>query len=174
MTLRAVGWASLAISILLTSPAIALAATDPAAAADEPGIVGTWKLVTYENRYKDGHIDRPYGEHPLGYFVCDQTGHLSVQIERNPPTPPFASGQDDKFTNAELLNNVLGYAAYFGTYTVDKAHHVLHHKVEGSLLPSYTGTDQPRPYRLTGDVLIIDVTDPKAGIEYFRELQRVR
>jgi hypothetical protein len=43
-------------------------------------IVGTWKLVRYEDRSADGTPHYPFGEKPLGYFVYDSTGHLSVQI----------------------------------------------------------------------------------------------
>jgi hypothetical protein len=66
-----------------------------------------------------------------------------------------------------------GYVAYFGTYRVDEANSVVTHVVEGSLNPGYTGTDQPRPFTLHGDVLIIQARD-EDGSSYFRELHRVK
>jgi Lipocalin-like domain len=50
---------------------------------------------------------------------------------------------------------------------------VVTHVVEGSLRPSYVGTDQRRPFKLQGDILIIQ--DHQAdGTEYFREFRRVK
>jgi hypothetical protein len=169
---RTILWAAvLAASSISVSAA---SASNPAAAAGEPGLVGTWRLVRFEDTAKDGKVTYGFGEHPLGYFVYDPTGHLSVQIMRNPPLKPFASGNNEKGTAAEEAQAFEAYAAYFGTYRVDKARHVLHHIVEGGLSPGYTNTDQLRPYKLNGDTLIIDVTDPKTGIRYYRELHRVR
>jgi hypothetical protein len=140
----------------------------------EPGLVGTWRLVRFENRARDGSVARPYGEHPRGYFVYDPTGHLSIHIMRNPPLPPFASRDEDKASDVEKANAYGAYVGYFGTYRVDRIHHVLHHVVEGALNPAYTGTDQLRPYRLKGDILVIEADDPGDGTHYYRELHRVR
>jgi Lipocalin-like domain len=105
-------------------------------------------------------------------FIYDPTGHLSVQIMRNPPVVPFASSAG---TEAEVREAYAAYGAYFGTYRVDKARHVLHHIVEGSLNASYIANpDQVRPYRLEGDTLFIELRDPKTGAHMYRELHRVK
>jgi hypothetical protein len=160
-------------SVMPAAPVLAVT-KNPAVAAGEPGLVGTWRLVRFENRSKDGKIDRPYGEHPRGYFTYDPTGHLSIHIMKNPPIAPFASGDEDKGTDAEKVKAFDAYVGYFGTYRVDKKNHVLHHQVEGALNTVYTDTDQLRPYRLKGDTLIIEIKDPKDGTDYYRELHRVR
>ena len=159
--------------ISASSPAFAVPARNPAAAAGEPGLIGTWRLARYENKSKDGKVDKPYGEHPRGYFMYGKTGHLSIHIMRNPPLPPFASGDADKATEAEKAQAYSAYVGYFGTYRVDKAKHVLHHQVEGALDTTYTNTVQLRPYRLSGNKLIIELFDPKDGTHYYRELHRV-
>jgi hypothetical protein len=64
-----------------------------------------------------------------------------------PATPPFASGEGRKETDKEVRAAYDGYVAYFGTYRVDEAKSIVTHVVEGSLYPSYTGTDQPRPFK---------------------------
>ena len=157
---------------LASAPASAAPSKNPAVAAGEPGLVGTWRLVAFEDRYKDGRIDKPYGEHPRGYFTYDPTGHLSIHIMKTPPLAPFASGDADKVTDAEKVKAFDSYVGYFGTYRVDKKNHVLHHKVEGALNSVYTDTDQLRPYRLKGDTLIIEITDKDGS--WYRELHRVR
>lgn len=155
------------------APATPVAATNPAVAAGEPGLVGTWKLDRFENRLKDGTIVRPYGEHPRGYFVYDATGHVHIQVMRNPPPAHFASGDEEKPTSEETLKLYSTYVAYFGTYRVDKEKGLLTHVVEGSLNPFYTDTDQLRPYKLKGDTFIIEADDPESGTHFYRELHRV-
>lgn len=136
-------------------------------------LVGTWKLVRFENYDSKGRLTYPYGEHPAGYFVYDPTGHLSIHIMATPHMKPFASGDDTTGTDAEVRAAYNSYIAYFGTYRVDEQKHVVTHVVEGSLQPSCIGTDQPRPFRLEGDVLTIEIHEP-SGARYFRQLQRVR
>jgi Lipocalin-like domain len=106
---------------------------------------------------------------PKGYFVYDNTGHVMIQIMKTPPSPPFASGNDEKPTAEEVKTAFTGYVAYFGTYTVDAAKNVVIHHVEGSLKPSFTGTDQPRPFILAGDHLVIG-----DGKTWRRVLERVK
>lgn len=174
MSLRTLILTGLIFSPVIFAPATGATRTKSAVAAEEPGLIGTWRLVRFETRSKDGRIAHEYGEHPLGYFVYDPTGHLSAQIMRNPPLPPLASGDADNATDAEKVKAFNAYVSYFGTYRVDKTRHVLHHQVEGSINPTYTNTDQLRPYRLRGDTLIIEIDDPKSGDHYYRELHRVR
>jgi hypothetical protein len=105
MFVRALMLASLTISPMISAPPRAAARTNPSAAAGEPGLVGTWRLHRYENRSKDGKVDKPYRERPLGYFVYDVTGHPSIHIMRNPPLPRYAAvGEDDAPTDAESRN----------------------------------------------------------------------
>lgn len=173
MLFRAVLLVSLLVSPVADSSASAGKGANAVVAAGEPGLIGTWRLVRYENRSKDGQITKPYGEPPLGYFVYDRTGHLSIHILRNPPLPPIASGNKTTATDAEKIQGYDAYVGYFGTYRVDKAKQVLHHLVEGALDTTYTNTDQLRPYRLKGNILIIGGDNPD-GSSYYRELHRVR
>jgi hypothetical protein len=157
----------------VSAPVTAARRTNPVTAAQEPGLIGTWRLIRFENTPKGGTMTHPYGEHPRGYFIYDRTGHLSIHITKYPPPPPFNAGEN-KATDAEKIAAFDANVAYFGTYRVDKVKHVLHHQVEGALDSTYTDTDQLRPYRLIGDTLIIELDDPKDGTHYFRELHRVR
>lgn len=149
-----------------------LAAALPAVAADTASLVGTWRVERIVDTDADGKQHYPYGERPKGYIVYDPSGHLHVQIMRTPAPPPFAAGDDAKGSDAETRAAFLGYAAYFGTWRVDAAKGVVTHRVEGSLMPSYTGTDQPRPFRIDGDVLTIE--GDSDGVHFLRRLRRVR
>jgi Lipocalin-like domain len=119
-------------------------------------LIGTWKIMAFEDRADpNSEWTYPYGKNPKGYFVYDNTGHVMIQIMKTPPSLPFASGDDEKPTGEEVKTAFTGYVAYFGTYTVDAAKNIVIHHVEGSLKPSFIGTDQPRPFILAGDRLII-------------------
>nr|WP_285222327.1 MULTISPECIES: lipocalin-like domain-containing protein [unclassified Lysobacter] len=148
-------------------------ATAPGAKSGSLGsrLVGTWQVMELVDTDRAGKAVRPYGEHPLGYIVYDATGHLHVQVMRTPATPPFADG-DQKGSDREVRGAYDGYIAYFGTYRVDEARGQVIHQVQGSLMPSYTGTDQPRPIKLIGDELIIE-GDTDDG-HFYRRLRRVK
>ena len=160
--------AALALLLALAAPVAAAEPMTAKAAAAAKAITGTWKLVRYENTSPDGTVTMPFGARPKGYFTYDPTGHLSIHIMRTPPVAPFASG-DAKGTDAEVRNAYDAYAGYFGTWRINPEATAVIHIVEGALRPSYTGTEQFRPFTLNGDTLIVR---PVPG-EY-RELRRVR
>ena len=164
-----------AISLLVLTGAAML--MPPSSVAFAGGLadklVGTWRVVRFVDINPSGKVTYPFGQKPRGYVVYDPTGHLSVQIMRVPAQPTFVAGDDDKGTDAEVRGAYDGFVANFGTYRVDEAHSVVTHVVEGNLKPSYTGTEQPRPFKLDGDVLIIKVRD-KDGSSGIRELHRVK
>ena len=129
-------------------------------------LVGTWKLISAEDVDPNTGKWVPYtfGNPPSGYFIYDATGHASIQIMT---TPPVTIATPDSPTPAEALEIFNGYIAYYGTYTVDDVNITV--LVEGAWDPSQVGTNQARPYELTGDTLIIgDQTT------YIRTLQRVK
>ena len=137
---------------------VAARSTIPAGAASE--LVGTWRLVEFWDRDSAAaHKRYLYGEQPTGYFIYDPTGHVSIQIQRG-PAPPVISKErgEDWFREAlpeQLRATVDAFRAYFGTYSVDRQRGVVIHQVEGDSRALYTGTSQPRRFRLAGDSLII-------------------
>jgi hypothetical protein len=151
-------------SCTLTAPPSA-----PANQSSGAVLIGTWRVVAFENREAgQGAWDHPFGLHPRGYFVYDATGHVSIQISDDTPPAKFASGDDHAPTPEEAKGAYLRYVAYFGTFTVDESRHVVIHHVEGSLRPSYMGTDQERPFVIQGNRL--EIGD---GRTWRRVLERV-
>ncbi len=136
-----------------------------AEAALSAGLVGTWKLVSAEDKDPSTGKWVPYtfGNPPSGYFIYDASGHCSVQIMT---TPPVKLASPDNPTPAEALDIFNNYIAYYGTYTV--ADGQIQQQVEGAWDPSQVGTDQARPFELDGDTLIIG-----DQVTYRRTLKRV-
>jgi Lipocalin-like domain len=65
--------------------------------------------------------------------------------------PQFASGNRMTGTPDENKAIVQGCIAYFGTYTIDEATHVLTVLVEGSTFPNFDGGTQTRMLSFNGD-----------------------
>jgi predicted ester cyclase len=145
---------------------------------ENTGIVGTWRLVSFED-VEDGKVIRPFGEKPDGLFVYTADGHVIIQIAHPANPACYAPGKisgrgkmDERASSActpeqmrELLDNSV---TYWGTYTIDMAAGVVTHRVKSDLSNGYAGTDQPRPFRLNSDTLVIG-----DGKRWTRVLERV-
>lgn len=120
--------------------------------AKPQGIVGVWKLVRYEDQPPEGPKQFPLGERPVGQLIYTADGHMSIQLMKV-PHPKVASGDDTKVTPEEKQALFDSYVAYFGTYRVDEARHVVTHIVEADYADVFIGNSEERPYVLEGDVL---------------------
>jgi hypothetical protein len=131
----------------------------------EKALIGTWKLISAEDKDPDTGKWKKYtfGNPPSGYFIYDATGHASIQIMT---TPPVKIAKPDSPTPDEALQIFNGYIGYYGTYSVKDG--AIHHQVEGAWDPSQVGSDQVRPYELKGNELIIG-----DQVTYKRVLKRV-
>ena len=133
---------------------LALCLVALAARCEEPGIVGTWRLVSYEDKPPSGPSVYPFGQEPKGLLIYDDSGHMSIQIMKV-PHPKVASGDDSRVTPEEKQALYDAYVAYFGRYSVDTDRGVVIHHVEGDLADVFVGNDEERPYVLREDTLII-------------------
>lgn len=157
--------------------ATAIAAT-PAYASPTKDIVGTWRLVSFED-VEDGNIVRRFGDKPVGLFVYTNDGHVIIHIANaaNPaciaPGKKSGPGKKDDLAlpacNPEQMQALLdGTVAYWGTYTVDAAAGEVIHHVLSDVSNGHAGTDQRRPFRLKGNRLVIG-----DGKSWTRVLERV-
>lgn len=147
--------------------------------APPAGIVGTWRLVAFED-VEDGKVIRRFGDKPNGLFVYTADGHVIIHIANpaNPnciaPSKKTGPGKKDELAlpecSPEQMRVLLdGTVAYWGTYRVDAAAGEVIHVVKADLSNGYIGTDQHRPFRLEGDRLVIG-----DGKTWTRVLERVR
>ena len=112
--------------------------------------IGTWRLVSVVGA--NGEPTANFGPHPIGLLIYDGTGHMAVQIMPDRVRPKYAASQP---TPDEARAALMGYVAYFGTYTVDEhAQTVTHHR-DGNITPAALG-DTMRHYKFeTDDRLIL-------------------
>lgn len=127
-------------------------------------VVGTWRLISAEDKVNGQWTPYTFGNPPSGYFIYDATGHASIQIMT---TPPQKIAGPDSPTPSDALVIFNNYIAYYGTYTVDAENITV--QVEGAWDPSQVGTAQARPYQIKGDTLIIG-----DQLTYIRTLKRVK
>jgi hypothetical protein len=110
-------------------------------------LIGTWRLVSYEQHGSDGRVSFPLGEQPLGYLVYAADGYMSVQMmaRQRPSLPGGDLGAGSIEDKAAALDT---YRAYSGRYEID-GDRVIHH-VQISSWPNRVGTDLVRTMTLAG------------------------
>jgi hypothetical protein len=119
-----------------------------------PDVVGTWRLVSYDERRPDGGLSPVWGPNPRGRLVYDSGGRMAVQLVDG-RLGRFASDDLMAGTDEEVRRAFEGCRAYFGSYTVDASAGVIVHHVEASVYPNYAGTDLRRFFTLSGDRLTL-------------------
>ena len=122
----------------------ALLITQSALADDREKLIGTWKVLSYENEFQDGSPRRAlYGQNPTGYIILTAEGRMAAIVEGEGRKP--AKTDEER---AALLRTML---AYSGMYRLDGDKWIT--KVDVSWNPAWNGTEQVRFYKLDGNRL---------------------
>jgi hypothetical protein len=137
-----------------------LAAGDVLAQTAET-LVGTWTLVSAINAQGGSKTDI-YGPHPKGILTVDAHGRYVLVIARA-NLPKVAASNRTRATPEENQAIVQGSIAHFGTVSVNAAGKIITFKVETSLFSKWDGTEQQRPFTLTGDELTYTVPSASGG-----------
>ena len=103
--------------------------------------VGTWKLISCENRLENGQIVYFFGQNPIGYLMYSED---FTQMS-----------QEEKITIAET------YFAYCGKYEV-LADKVIHYP-ESHIFPNLIGVPQERTFKITDKQLFLTAPPEKMG-----------
>ncbi len=121
-------------------------AAQTSAGAERTGLVGVWKLLSFESEFRDGSPRRTmYGAHPSGYIIFTREGRMMAVIEGEGRKAP-SSDQD----RAALLRTMF---AYSGKYRVEGDKWIT--TVDVAWNPAWDGTDQVRSYKLVGQQLTV-------------------
>ncbi|ARV59080.1 cylclase [Nostocales cyanobacterium HT-58-2] len=137
---------------LLGHPPYKMSDSSPSLTAQQKQIVGTWRLVSWENRDEQGKVTYPYGKDALGYLVYNADGYMCATLSKK-DRPNFPGGDILAGTLEEQAKAVQTYIAYCGKYQVqpDKVVHL----PDVSLFPNYIGTKQERLFKLEKGQLIL-------------------
>ena len=120
--------------------------------------VGTWKLISWEVTQPDGTVHYPYGKEVVGYLIYTADGYMSAEImnpdrRQSDPNFPLEIATAQTLPDSDRARAYTTYLSYCGTYTVE-GNTVTHH-VKAGLIPSWTGSEQPRPFKFNQGYLII-------------------
>lgn len=125
---------------------IVLFLSTPVFAVDARGLVGVWKLVSWQVIADDGTPQDLFGLHPKGFLVLTPEGRsivLTTAENRKPGT-----GDAER---AALHRSML---AYSGTYRIEGQDFIT--RVDVSWNEEWNGTEQRRHFRIDGDRLFIE------------------
>ena len=141
LTVRALGLLCLGV-VLLAGKVCAQTAKD---------LAGTWTLVSSVNEQGGNKTDQ-FGPNPKGILIVDANGHYVIAIARA-GLPKVASNNRTTGTPEENKAIVGGSIFHFGTFSVNAADKTMTFKIETSTFPNWDGTEQKRPFTVTGDEL---------------------
>ncbi len=115
-------------------------------------LIGTWRLVSWENRDENGHITYPLGKDALGYIIYNPDGYMFVAIMR-PDRLKFAAGDLLSGSTEERAQAAATYVSYCRRY--EFRGETVVHRVELSLFPNWVGVGQERLLELRGNRLTL-------------------
>ncbi len=137
-------------------------------------VVGTWKLVSTEQRMRDG-TTRPsplYGSNGIGYLIYTEAGRMCAVL-MDPSRSSWKS--EDEPTEAELRSAFEHFVAYCGRYEVNEAGGFVIHRVEMDVVPNSAGAERKRFISLKGNRLMLRPAEQvgKDVVEYTLTWERV-
>ena len=140
-------------------------------------LVGSWRLLSRESRREGGRVEADQGLStlPLGVLIYDQSGHVAAQLSRQDRTVSMfgeecAVAAETKGT-PDTAQTVLGYDAYFGTYTLNEKEGIVTHHLEAAIWPGDIGKNIERHFTISGERLTIKFdTTTREGVKVTRTL----
>jgi hypothetical protein len=128
-------------------------------------LVGTWTLVSWDQRHAEGIAVQQFGANPNGIAFFDTGGHYIITVMRSDRARYAIDnfGQIAQATAEENKATAQGTITYFGTYSVNEADRTIAIHVEASSFPNWNGTDQKRLFEIAGDELKLTVRPPRGG-----------
>jgi len=129
---------------------------------DGRAVIGTWRLVEVHGP-AEMHARR--GPNPDGMIFYDANGYMGVQIAPDRERGDFKSGIP---TPEQAVAAMIGYGAYFGTYSVDPdAGIITHHRI-GNLKPGLIGSFDRRYEMRSPDELVLRPVESENALVWRR------
>lgn len=116
--------------------------------------VGMWKLIASEFRKDSGEVYYPLGRKASGLLIYTADGTMAAQLMRA-ERPSFPDGDLSRGSAEDIRRTLIGYTAYFGTFSIDADKQTIIHHVLGSLYPDWIGSQQVRHFEFDDDRLIL-------------------
>ena len=125
-------------------------------------IVGSWTYAANETVRPDGSRVKTWGDNQSGLVIYGADGRYVSLVGRS-GLPKFASNSRTAGSADENKAVMQGSLATFGRYSINEADKTMTLNIEYSTFPNWTGTEQKRPFTITGDELKYIVAAASAG-----------
>ncbi len=125
---------------------ILLAMSSPVFAAESDGLIGNWKLVSWQVIVENEAPQNVFGSNPKGYLILTREGRGIVVT-----TADNRKGGMGDTERAALHKSML---AYSGKYRIEGNDFIT--LVDVSWNEDWNGTEQRRHFRIEGDKLFIE------------------
>jgi lipocalin-like protein len=126
-------------------------------------LVGTWTLLSWEQKKGDGTKLERYGTNPNGIAFFDGGGRYIITVMRS-DRAKYASNALWQGSPEENKETADGTITYFGTYSISEADSSIAIHVEGSSFPNWITTDQKRFVAIVGQQLTLTVRPPGGDV----------
>ncbi len=117
-------------------------------------IAGSYRVESVE-RYDEGTVRHPFGEHPEGMLLYGRDGAMAAVVGAGgrPRVEMDLLAESGGASDADLAAAFRSAYGFAGTYEVDGD--VVRHRIGVSTMPNWVGTEQVRPFELQGDTLTL-------------------
>jgi Lipocalin-like domain len=126
-------------------------------------LIGTWTLISWEQKKGDGSKVQRYGANPTGVAFFDTGGRYIIAVMRS-DRAKYESNALWQGSPEENKATADGTITYFGTYSVSEADGSIAVHIDGSSFPNWNGGDQKRLVAIAGDHLTLTVRPPTGEI----------
>jgi hypothetical protein len=126
-------------------------------------LVGTWTLLSWEQKKGDGTKLERYGTSPKGIAFFDEGGRYIITVMRS-DRAKYASNALWQGAPEENKETADGTITYFGTYSISEGDSSIAIHVEGSSFPNWNSTEQKRFVTIIGEQLTLTVRPPGGDV----------
>jgi hypothetical protein len=126
-------------------------------------LVGTWTLLSGEQKKSGGGKLERYGATPKGIAFFDNGGRYIITVMQS-DRKNYASNALWQGTSDENKETADGSITYFGTYSTSEADSSIAIHVEGSSFPNWNATNQKRFVSIAGQQLTLTVRPPGGDV----------
>ncbi len=128
----------------------------------EENLVGTYKLVSWENRHESGETSYPLGADAQGVIHYAEDGYMFVHIMAA-NRKVYSGGALFGGETSETVEGANTHISYCGTYRIENDDVI--HAVQISSFPNWSSTEQRRHFEFTDGNLSLSAQGVKMGNE---------
>lgn len=125
-------------------------------------LIGTYRLLSWENRHDSGEISYPLGPDAKGMISYSKDGYVFVHIMAI-NRKAYSSGDLFGGEASEIVAGATSHISYCGTYNTED--HEVIHRVHICSFPNWISTEQRRHFKFDNGNLLLSAQGLKIRSE---------